>query len=146
MVHGPREPGGHRADRPAADRQGRALRRRGHRAARVGPPAPARDRRPRRGHMARDLIPPPSPAGRASADPELREVPEAPVPHAEEATTSAPAGPSPFRSRFGFILGGLLGSLVCAGVAFALLIGTSPTGPAGFKLADHWSRWEPATS
>ena len=98
--------------------------------------------------MARDLIPPPSPAGRPSADPEERPTLVAAAPDAEapESASAAAAGPSPFRARFGFILGGLLGTLVCAGVAFALLLGTSPSGPDGVKLADHWSNWEPPTS
>jgi hypothetical protein len=98
--------------------------------------------------MARDLIPPPSPAGRPSADPDEREALVAAT-HDAEAPAGAPAaaaGPSPFRARFGFILGGLLGILVCAAVAFALLLGTSPSGPQGVKLADHWSSWEPPTS
>jgi hypothetical protein len=98
--------------------------------------------------MARDLIPPPSPAGRPSTDPQDRGDASG-APHDAEAPagTSAPtAGPSPFRARFGFVLGGLLGILVCAGVAFALLLGTSPSGPQGVKLADHWSNWEPPTS
>jgi hypothetical protein len=99
--------------------------------------------------MARDLIPPPSPAGRPSADPEERERLAIAAPEAgasADAASAAPAGPSPFRARFGFILGGLLGVVVCAGVAFALLLGTKPGGPGGVELADHWSSWEPPTS
>ncbi|HEX4690488.1 MAG TPA: hypothetical protein VH276_07335 [Solirubrobacteraceae bacterium] len=98
--------------------------------------------------MARDLIPPPSPAGRPSTDPHDREALAGATPEAEApaGASAASAGPSPFRSRFGFILGGLLGILACAGVAFALLIGTSPRGPQGFSLADHWSNWEPPTA
>jgi hypothetical protein len=99
--------------------------------------------------MAHDLIPPPSPAGRPPADPERREplVGDAPaVETTAGATAAPPAGPSPFRARFGFILGGLLGVLVCAGVGFALLLGTSPSGPHGFTPADHWSAWQPPTS
>jgi hypothetical protein len=97
--------------------------------------------------MAHDLIPPPSPAGRPSAEPDLREIPEPAVPQPAAVAGSPEAtGPAPHRARFGFVLGGLLGILVCAGVAFALLLGSTPPGPAGFKLADHWSAWEPATS
>jgi hypothetical protein len=98
--------------------------------------------------MARDLIPPPSPAGRPSTDPHDREALAGATPEAEApaGASAASAGPSPFRSRFGFILGGLLGILACAAVAFALLIGTSPRGPQGFRLADHWSNWEPPTA
>jgi hypothetical protein len=96
--------------------------------------------------VARDLIPPPSPAGRPSADPEWHERP-APAPEpAPAAPTPASHGPSPFRSRFGFVLGALIGVLVCAGVAFALLVGSTPAGPGGAQLADHWSTWQPPTS
>jgi hypothetical protein len=98
--------------------------------------------------MARDLIPPPSPAGRPSTDPAEREPLAGATSEAEApaGTSTASAGPSPFRARFGFILGGLLGILVCGAVAFALLLGTSPRGPQGVKLADNWSPWEPPTS
>jgi hypothetical protein len=67
---------------------------------------------------------------------ELVEVaePEAPV---------AGAGPSAFRSRFGFILGALLGVGVAAAAAFALLLGSAPPQPVDKRLADHWSRWLP---
>ena len=96
--------------------------------------------------MAHDLIPPPSPAGRPSADPEHREpVASAPEPAPAPARPGSD-GPSPFRSRFGFVLGALIGILVCAGVAFALLIGSSPAGPGGAHLADNWSPWKPPTS
>jgi hypothetical protein len=98
--------------------------------------------------VAHDLIPPPSPAGRPPADPEERrtllEEPREGEPAAVAA--DAPAGPSPFRGRFGFLLGGLLGILVCSGVAFALLLGTSPRSPGGAQLAPHWSQWVPPTS
>jgi len=101
--------------------------------------------------VARDLIPPPSPAGRPSADPEQRELA---APSADAlAETGAPVGagragdgPAPFRSRFGFVLGALLGILACAGVAFALLLGSSPPAPGGVRLAEHWSPWVPPTS
>ncbi len=97
--------------------------------------------------MARDLIPPPSPAGRPSADAGEREALIAAT-HDVDAPAGAPAavGPSPFRARFGFILGALLGILFFAAVAFAVLLGTSPSGPQGVKLSDHWSTWEPPTS
>jgi hypothetical protein len=53
------------------------------------------------------------------------------------------AGPSPFRSRFGFLLGALLGVGVAAAAAFALLLGSAPTRSADPRLADHWSTWLP---
>jgi hypothetical protein len=98
--------------------------------------------------VARDLIPPPSPAGRPSADPDQRDAlaAAAPAADARAGAPAASAGPSPFRARFGFILGALLGVLVCAGLAFALLLGTKPSGPQGVTLADHWSNWQPPTS
>jgi hypothetical protein len=98
--------------------------------------------------VARDLIPPPSPAGRPSADPGEHDRPASAAPDTgtPAGAAAAPPGPSPFRARFGFVLGGLLGILVCAGVAFGLLLGTRPSGPQGVALADHWSNWEPPTS
>jgi hypothetical protein len=97
--------------------------------------------------MARDLIPPPSPSGRPSPD-AMRETGRRVIDPVEEAqaetTPPEPRGPSPFRSRFGFITGALLGVCVAAIAAFALLLGTSPgdrDGQAG--LAGHWSDWFP---
>jgi hypothetical protein len=96
--------------------------------------------------VAGDLIPPPSPSGRPSPDAmrnvsrrgnaELVEV-------AEPEPAAAPA-PSQFRSRFGFVLGALLGISVAALAAFALLLGTKPSKPASEAgVADHWSSWFP---
>jgi hypothetical protein len=97
--------------------------------------------------VARDLIPPPSPAGRPSPDPEHHEAPPAPAPETGAgAVAAAPTGTSPFRGRFGFLLGALIGILVCAGIAFALLVGSSPPGPGGAELAPNWSPWQPPTS
>ena len=64
-----------------------------------GDPAQARDRRDRRGDMARDLIPPPSP-GRAPGARTTNEPPPLAPPQAEAAPGEAPAGkpgPSAFR-------------------------------------------------
>ena len=99
--------------------------------------------------MARDLIPPPSPAGRPAPDPEQ----PPPVPaQAAAGPADAPAGtpgPSPFRTRFGFVTGVLAG---CAVAATALLIvllstdgGDRGDAVAGTEdgLAANWSTWRP---
>jgi hypothetical protein len=99
--------------------------------------------------VARDLIPPPSPAGRPSpdADHERREDAEATVElrDAAEARPVAPAGPSPFRSRFGFFTGALAGVFIAAAAASAVLLGTSPQQATDRWPADHWSTWLPPT-
>jgi hypothetical protein len=92
--------------------------------------------------MARDLIPPPSPAGRPSPDPERHE-PIAPEPVAE--TTESPTlGPSPFRVRFGFVAGVLAGCGVAAAVLALMLATTGPQSDDG-RLAPNWSEWKPTT-
>jgi hypothetical protein len=93
--------------------------------------------------MARDLIPPPSPAGQPVPDgtPHLIELPpETP----ERVVAEAPEahGPSDFRNRFGFIMGGL-GGVVLAGVAIALIALTT-SGPPNEGLYKNWSKWQPA--
>ena len=92
--------------------------------------------------MAGDLIPPPSPARRTDPDSEANATAEL-----EEATQlateteAAPVGPSPFRSRFGFLFGVLAGLAICAAGAAALLVASpQENGP---KLADNWSEWQP---
>ena len=97
--------------------------------------------------MAGDLIPPPSPAGQPPPDPIVEPMVS---PQVEAATPlgaaeePAPRVPAPFRGRFGFVWGVLLGLALCAGAALALLISTqSNSGP---ELADNWSAWEPETS
>jgi hypothetical protein len=62
---------------------------------------------------------------------------------AAEPAQAPDLGPSPFRSRFGFILGALLGIAVAAGAAFVLLLGSKPPTAIDGRLADHWSRWLP---
>jgi hypothetical protein len=98
--------------------------------------------------MAPDLIPPPSPAGRPppdSGDAEDRAgaalAQAAPGPRRPEPAT----GPSPFRSRFGFLWGALIGVAVCVGAVTVGLAATAGdnSGPA---LAKHWSTWKPSTS
>jgi hypothetical protein len=103
--------------------------------------------------MAKDLIPPPSPAGRP--EPETSEsqariaaglwsgrerAADAP-PVADEAPAAAPApGPSPYRSRFGFVVGALIG------VAFAVVgLGAILALDASERARpDGWSTWQPA--
>ena len=94
--------------------------------------------------MARDLIPPPSPAGRPSPDPEPWAAEEERADRALEPAEAPapPSGPSPFRSRFGFVLGALAGIAVASGVAFFAVLG-SPSHRTSTPASDHWSRWSP---
>jgi hypothetical protein len=95
--------------------------------------------------MAPDLIPPPSPAGRPDADAtdeaRAHEVFER---VAQPTAEPRPTGPSPFRSRFGFIWGALVGIAVCAAATTGLLLATG--GDNGPQLAANWSTWKPDTS
>lgn len=97
--------------------------------------------------MARDLIPPPSPAGRPPPDQPSE---PAATRHLEEATgltaQADPAlrHPAPFRARFGFVFGALAGVAVCAAALGVVLI-ASP-GEEGPRLAENWSSWEPSTT
>jgi hypothetical protein len=103
--------------------------------------------------VARDLIPPPSPAGRPSADATALEAgdedtaadPSTP-PSEAPAAARAPAEPAPFRARFGFVLGTLLGIAVCAAIGVVLLLGTGHGSGGGAQLAEHWSAWQPPSS
>jgi hypothetical protein len=91
--------------------------------------------------MARDLIPPPSPAGQPVPDgtPHLIELPpEKPL---EEAKPAGPAVPSEFRNRFGFIMGALGGVVLAAVAVAAIVIATG--GPSDEGLASNWSKWHP---
>jgi hypothetical protein len=93
--------------------------------------------------MARDLIPPPSPAGRPSPDgtPNLIELP----PESPPETAAPEAGrlpPSEYRNRFGFLIGALGGVLIAAAAIAAIVIATSG-GPANEGLYRHWSKWQP---
>jgi hypothetical protein len=93
--------------------------------------------------VAGDLIPPPSPAGRPPKDPVLE---ERPAP-AEAAPPPAPAGPlppSPFRARFGFLLGALTGVALCAAALAVTLYATS--SDSGPRLAENWSPWKPEST
>jgi len=101
--------------------------------------------------MARDLIPPPSPAGKPTSQssaggvPRLIELPpEPPRSGAEPAQQPANLGPSQFRNRFGFLMGSLAGVLVAAVlVVAAVLIWGGSDENANEGLAKNWSRWQP---
>ena len=105
--------------------------------------------------MAKDLIPPPSPAGRPEPESsdsagriaaglwsggETSGRPGSPPPEGEPAAAPpAPAVESPYRSRFGFALGALIGvalAVVALGVTLALDASESPP-------PDRWSTWKP---
>ncbi len=100
--------------------------------------------------MAGDLIPPPSPAGRPDPDgrPEggtfsESELLRTDAEHAAavEATTPVePAPASPYRSRFGFVMGALVGVGVAAMLIIALVV------TSGDSLREEpWSAWQPTS-
>jgi hypothetical protein len=95
--------------------------------------------------VAGDLIPPPSPARRPDpdADPKATAELEEAV-HLAADAAGVKHGPSPFRSRFGFLFGVLAGLALCTAGGTALLVGAhQDSGP---QLAENWSSWEPETS
>ena len=106
-----------------------------------------------RTHVAGDLIPPPSPAGRPEPDSteKLRrdglwaagEEP-APLRVREPEPEPEPQGPlpeSPYRPRFGFVTGALIGiALAIVGLGVILAIDTSSTDET---VPDGWSAWTP---
>jgi hypothetical protein len=98
--------------------------------------------------MARDLIPPPSPAGRpATPDgtPNLIELPpEPPRAGSEPVMDGPPPGPSQFRNRFGFLLGALAGVFIAVALVAVIVIADNGGGAADNEgLAPNWSRWQP---
>jgi hypothetical protein len=95
--------------------------------------------------VAGDLIPPPSPARRPDpdADPKATAELEDAV-HLAADAAGVTHGPSPFRSRFGFLFGVLAGLALCAAGGTALLLGAQ--AESGPRLAENWSAWEPGTS
>ncbi len=95
--------------------------------------------------MAGDLIPPPSPAGRPSPDPEPHGDPFAAASEPEPAAAASepPVGPSQFRARFGFVTGALLGCAVAAATLALTLAGPAKDPDDG--LAPNWSKWKPST-
>jgi hypothetical protein len=99
--------------------------------------------------MARDLIPPPSPAGRPQSPdgtPNLIELPPDPLPlGTETAVAGPPPGPSEFRNRFGFLLGALAGVFIAAALAAAIVIAhNNGSNGSDEGLAPNWSRWQPS--
>jgi hypothetical protein len=127
--------------------------------------------------MARDLIPPPSPAGRPSGDAEAERErarereearrkqgglwsrsaeaeasqldtaaamvagdPEAASEEARDAASTPVRADTPYRSRFGLVLGALLG-LAIATVAIGAAVYVGTTGNNG--APDGWSSWKP---
>jgi hypothetical protein len=106
--------------------------------------------------VAQDLIPPPSPAGRPTGEPgqSLRPDPDAkpslfdpvsqdapPPPIPAVAEPPPPSVPSPYRSRFGFLLGALIG----VGLAtLALLVGVL-ANPSSSHVPANWSSWKPSS-
>ena len=100
--------------------------------------------------MARDLIPPPSPAGRPAPDPDQAGTFEPVEERHQDAAAAEPLGPSQFRGRFGFLTGLLAGCGVAAAALLVVLLGTGDSGrkpdpapAAGNGLAANWSPWHP---
>ena len=100
--------------------------------------------------MARDLIPPPSPAGRPEIEgtPTHRFVELPPEPVAE---ASAPPKveqklnlpPTQYRNRFGF-LAGALGGVVLGSIALAIaLFAYADNGGDDYGMHPNWSAWQP---
>lgn len=107
--------------------------------------------------MARDLIPPSSPAGRPDPDgaapreggvPNLIELPPEPARSpAEPAQQPAVYSPSQFRNRFGFLVGALAGVVVASVMVAAVVIWQGSNDPAEEAgLAKNWSKWQPSDS
>jgi hypothetical protein len=104
--------------------------------------------------MARDLIPPLSPAGRPSPDgithldggtPNLIELPPEPPRSPAQPAQGPPPAPSEFRNRFGFLLGALGGVFIAAALALVVVVSTSGGGNgAGEGLEPNWSAWQPS--
>jgi hypothetical protein len=95
--------------------------------------------------MARDLIPPPSPAGRPTTPagaPNLIELPPEPPRSAAEPAQAQDLPPSQFRHRFGFVMGALAGVVVAVGIVVAIAL-TSGGSAADEGFAPNWSAWQP---
>src|ERR1700754_3929025 len=98
--------------------------------------------------MARDLIPPPSPAGRPSSPghpPNLIELPPEPPRSGAEPAQVADLQPSRFRNRFGFLIGALAGVVVAVAAAVGVVLLNGDTA-AQEGFAANWSRWQPPQS
>jgi hypothetical protein len=98
--------------------------------------------------MARDLIPPPSPAGRPTSPdgtPNLVELPPEPSRSEPEPAKGPPPGPSEFRNRFGFLLGALGGVFIAAALVLVVVVTTGRGGNGVDEgLAPDWSAWQPS--
>lgn len=104
--------------------------------------------------MARDLIPPLSPAGRPAPDgsshhldggtPNLIELPPEPPRSGARPSQQPPSGPSEFRNRFGFLLGALGGVFIAAALALVVVVSTNGDDSSGEGLAPNWSSWQPS--
>jgi hypothetical protein len=98
--------------------------------------------------MARDLIPPPSPAGKATTPggvPNLIELPPEPPRSGAQPAQQATYAPSAFRNRFGFLVGALGGVFVAAALVAGIVIWQRSGDPAEEAgLAKNWSKWHPA--
>lgn len=97
--------------------------------------------------MAGDLIPPPSPAGRPEGDWEKSPFSESALLRTDAEHAAAlpeppvePAPASPYRSRFGFVLGALVGVGVAAMVIVAMVV----TSGGGVR-PQPWSDWKPTS-
>ena len=96
--------------------------------------------------MARDLIPPPSPAGRPASPggpPNLIELPpEPPRSGAVPAAQATDLPPSEYRNRFGFLMGALAGVVLAVGIV--VVVAVTSQGPAADEgFAKYWSAWQP---
>ncbi len=95
--------------------------------------------------MARDLIPPASPAGRPNPDgtPNLVELPPEPPRSASEPAMQGKPGPSEFRNRFGFVFGALAGIFIAAALVFGVVM-SSGKQDTDAGLEPNWSAWQPS--
>jgi hypothetical protein len=97
--------------------------------------------------MAKDLIPPPSPAGRPTTPggvPNLIELPPEPPRSAVHPVQQEKPGPSAFRNRFGFLLGALAGVVVAAVLVAVAVVVSQDDSVADAGLASNWSAWHPS--
>ena len=102
--------------------------------------------------MARDLIPPPSPAGRpvAPGTPppthqfvELPPEPVAAAPEPPKVEQKLNLPPTQYRNRFGF-LAGALGGVVLVSIALAIAVfAYSGNGNEDHGMLANWSKWQP---
>ena len=105
--------------------------------------------------MARDLIPPLSPAGRPAPDgithldsgggtPNLIELPPEPPRSPSQPAQGPPPPPSEFRNRFGFLLGALGGVFIAAALVLVVVVTTGSGNGVDEGLAPNWSAWQPS--